>query len=305
MRVLQLLDGIGPGKARQAVHHLQQQGEGVRGLLTWKAPAAAREAVEGLAGLLTRLTDEVGLPVAAQIGRVRRFFEAAFERLRQDFKDTASRFLRVNQALAQRFGFRSPDEALGRTDFELFTEEHARQAYEDEQQILRTGQPLIGKEEKETWPDGHITWVSTTKMPLRDRQGQIIGTFGISRDITKRRQAEEALRDSEERFRATFEQAAVGIAHVGTDGRWLRVNQKLCDIVGYSRDVHALFTALPLREEVVAALRKDSTLNDADREFALQVAQTYSEDAPAVSLTTGWATMPRRWRRCSSPKNST
>jgi len=86
---------------------------------------------------------------------------------------------------------------LGKTDFDLFTEEHAREAYEDEQAILRTGQPLVGKEEKETWPDGRITWVSTTKMPYRDSQGRIIGTFGSSRDITERKLAEEELRRGE------------------------------------------------------------------------------------------------------------
>ncbi len=61
---------------------------------------------------------------------------------------------------------------------------------------MRTGRPLVGLEEKETWPDGRTTWVSTTKVPLRDSRGQIIGTFGISRDITERKRAEEALRAS-------------------------------------------------------------------------------------------------------------
>jgi PAS domain S-box-containing protein len=114
------------------------------------------------------------------------------------FKDERSRFLRVSRALADYWGFESPDQAVGKWDFDFFTDEHASQAYADEQQILKTGQPLIGVVEKETLPGGEIRWVTTTKMPLRDSQGKIIGTFGISRDITELKQAEEQLRQAKE-----------------------------------------------------------------------------------------------------------
>ncbi len=113
------------------------------------------------------------------------------------FKDAESRFIRVNKALVVMHG--QPSEAImkGKTDFDFFTDEHARQAYEDEQQVIRSGQPFT-KEEKETWPDGSVTWVWTTKMPLRDEGDHTIGTFGISRDITARRRAEEALKVAKE-----------------------------------------------------------------------------------------------------------
>jgi len=109
------------------------------------------------------------------------------------FKDARSRFTRINRALAQRFGLSDPQGALGKTDFDFFTEDHARPAFEDEQEIVRSGEPLVAKEEKETWPNGRVTWVSTTKLPLRDREGRIVGTFGVSRDITDRKRAEEEL----------------------------------------------------------------------------------------------------------------
>ncbi len=114
------------------------------------------------------------------------------------FKDSASRFIRINKAMARLFGLSGPADALGKTDFDYFTEEHARQAYEDEQRLMRTGDPIVGLEEKETWPDGHETWVSTTKLPLRDAEGRTIGTFGISRDVTERKKAERALRQAKE-----------------------------------------------------------------------------------------------------------
>ena len=64
--------------------------------------------------------------------------------------------------------------------------------------MIATGQPIVNVEEKETWPDGSVTWVSTTKMPLRDPQGRIVGTFGVSRDITERKKAQEELRKAKE-----------------------------------------------------------------------------------------------------------
>ena len=100
------------------------------------------------------------------------------------FKDAAGRFLRVNKALTTYFGLSDPAQAIGKTDFDFFTEEHARSACADEQEIIRTGQPVVGKEEKETWLDGRVRWVSTTKMPFRDKDGKIIGTFGVAREIT-------------------------------------------------------------------------------------------------------------------------
>jgi PAS domain S-box-containing protein len=114
------------------------------------------------------------------------------------FKDRESRFIRINKALVKGFGISVSDQAIGKTDADFFTSEHAQQAYADEQEIIRTGQPMLDKEEKETWPDGHVSWVSTTKMPLRDANGNIFGTFGVSRDITERKQAEQELRNAKE-----------------------------------------------------------------------------------------------------------
>ena len=100
------------------------------------------------------------------------------------FKDAQSRFIRVNKSMARYVGLQDPGEAIGKTDVNYFTDEHALQALADEQEILRTGQGVIDKEEKETWPDGHSSWASSTKLPLFDDAGHIVGTFGVSQDIT-------------------------------------------------------------------------------------------------------------------------
>ena len=112
------------------------------------------------------------------------------------FKDAESRFLRITPSMAKWFHLKSPEEAIGKTDFDFFTHEHAVIAFNEEKEIMRTGKPLVGVEEKETWPDGTFTWVTTTKLPLRDNEGKIVGTFGISRDITTHKQAELALHDA-------------------------------------------------------------------------------------------------------------
>src|SRR6516162_7334114 len=84
--------------------------------------------------------------------------------------------------------------------------------------------------------DGVYRWFKTRGSPIRDSEGNIVKWFGTCTDITDLRQIEEALRESEERFRGTFENAAVGIAHRDATGRFLRVNEKFCDILGYTRE---------------------------------------------------------------------
>jgi two-component system sensor histidine kinase/response regulator len=114
------------------------------------------------------------------------------------FKDRESRFTAVNRVFLRRAGLTDHSEIIGKTDKDLYADEHASAALVNEQEIMATGQPIVGAEEKETWPDGHETWVSTTKVPWRDGSGQVIGTFGLSRDITARKLAEENLKIAKE-----------------------------------------------------------------------------------------------------------
>ncbi len=109
------------------------------------------------------------------------------------FKNAQSQFLKGGKINAERFGLKSADELKGKTDFDFYSEGHARVAFEDEQTIMRTGCAVIGKVEKEVLKDGRTAWALTSKMPLRDKAGRIIGTFGISKDITAMKEAEAEL----------------------------------------------------------------------------------------------------------------
>jgi diguanylate cyclase (GGDEF)-like protein/PAS domain S-box-containing protein len=110
------------------------------------------------------------------------------------FKDRESRFLLVSAGwLAAYFDGRSVDELVGKTDFDIFSEPHAAAALADEQRVIRTGRPMVAKPERETFHDRLDKWTSTSKLPLRDEAGEIIGTFGLSRDITAQVQAQDAL----------------------------------------------------------------------------------------------------------------
>jgi PAS domain S-box-containing protein len=113
------------------------------------------------------------------------------------FKDLQSRFLRTNRAHMKRCGIADPRDAIGRSDFDFFAKDSAQRTYQDEQEVIRTGQAL-NKEEKTATASGHETWALITKMPMRNERGEIIGTFGISRDITDRKRAEEAMRIAKE-----------------------------------------------------------------------------------------------------------
>jgi PAS domain S-box-containing protein len=151
------------------------------------------------------------------------------------FKDEQSRFTLINRALATRFGLAEPAQAVGKTDFDFFDEDHAGKAFADEQQVMRTGKSIVAKEERETWPDGSRAWASTTKLPLANRDGKIIGTFGISRDITPRKLVEAKLEESEARFRALIQMAPDIIYRVDTAGKLQFISQAV-SFLGYTPD---------------------------------------------------------------------
>lgn len=114
------------------------------------------------------------------------------------FKDRQSRFVKVSDAMVARFGFESAEALIGKTDFDVFTSEHAQQAYDDEQRLMSEDSRLVNLIEKETWPDGRVTWVTSIKIPLHLESGEIVGIMGITRDITDQVNAQRELETSRE-----------------------------------------------------------------------------------------------------------
>ena len=153
------------------------------------------------------------------------------------FKNLESRLIRVNKAMANKHGLNDIKDIEGLTDFDLFTNEHAIQAFNDEQEIIRTGNPIVNIEEKETYSDGRITWAQTSKMPLFDHEGKIIGTFGISRDITKRKLAEEALNNSLYLTETILESIHNGILVVNHKGKVIKTNARFVKMWNISENV--------------------------------------------------------------------
>ena len=138
----------------------------------------------------TRNATETGLPVAE------RSLEVLLDNVpdRIFFKDLDSRFTRVNAAFAQHVGLTDPRDALGKSDVDYFPPADAQAYLAEEHIVLTTGDALIGKPESRVCPDGETRWVLTNKVPIRDGDGRITGLVGISREITKRKAAEDALR---------------------------------------------------------------------------------------------------------------
>jgi PAS domain S-box-containing protein len=174
--------------------------------------------------------------IAGELNRERELWRALLDNSPDKvyFKDAQSRIVKCNQAMASQFGLKSPDELTGKTDFDFFDGARARPAFEDEQEIIRTGLPIIDKEERKVWNDGHVTWVSSTKLPWRDGTGKIIGTMGISRDITERKQVAEQLRLRESFLSAITENQPGLLWLKDTEGRLLTVNKAYAAACGRS-----------------------------------------------------------------------
>lgn len=152
------------------------------------------------------------------------------------FKDLDSKFIRVNKNTVEKFNLQSADQIIGKSDFDIFDEEHARTAYEDEQRIIKTGKPIINKIEKESWKDGKIGWASTSKMPLYDSAGNIIGTFGLTRDITDLKNAQDNLKAEKEKFEQLLSLVPSAVFTVDLEQRITSWNMMAERLTGYKAD---------------------------------------------------------------------
>ncbi len=141
------------------------------------------------------------------------------------FKDLRSHFVRVNRAHAQWLGAVSPDEIIGKSDFDFFSQAHAQGAFTEEQVIIYTGRPIVGEVQRITKRDGTEAWGSTTKMPWRDGHGRIIGTFGVTRNVTATKQAEDKLNEERNLLRTIIDHLPARIFVKDTTAHYLINNQ--------------------------------------------------------------------------------
>ena len=227
-RVVLLRQPFEAAEASSLIRALAAKGELLRELRAAKASTASLH------------RDRFAAETAAKSGFEQ---EAQFERSLMDmflksapdavyFKDLESRFVRASLALAQRVGFGDPNELVGKSDLDLFSEEHGLLAFADEQEVIRTGQSILGKIEKETLPDGRSTWVLTSKLPWRNPAGTIIGTFGISKDITALKRAEEELQNSSDMLQALLDNIPDRIYFKNAQSRFIKVGKALVKRLG-------------------------------------------------------------------------
>lgn len=151
------------------------------------------------------------------------------------WKDTDSVYLGCNDNFARAAGLSSPAEVIGKTDYELpwLTEE--TEGYRaDDREVMRTNQPRYRFAESQRTADGRLTYVETTKIPLHAYDGSVMGILGVYDDVTERRQAEEALRESEQRLRLIFDTSQAGIILVSPAGEITFANQRMAEMFGYS-----------------------------------------------------------------------
>jgi PAS domain S-box-containing protein len=156
------------------------------------------------------------------------------------FKDRHSRFLRASASISHWFNVTSPEDVIGKTDFHFYPADYAEATFADEQRVIGTGQPLVGKLERRELPDGAIRWSSTTKLPLRDHYKRIIGTCGITRDVTDLKQLEETLAAERNRLRGVLDNLPDPIYVKDTEGRYVLDNK-----------AHARFLGVPSEQDVI------------------------------------------------------
>ncbi len=156
--------------------------------------------------LVTFNNISVEIKLKEELEKERYFLQALLDNIPDAiyFKDINHRFTKVSK-FVHLHGLKNPEDAIGKTDFDFFAGEHAQSAYNDEEEIMKSGIPIINKIEKETFPNGDIAWVSTTKVPLINKFNEVSGIVGISRDITDAKIKELALQRSEERYRNLVE----------------------------------------------------------------------------------------------------
>jgi two-component system sensor histidine kinase/response regulator len=182
------------------------------------------EVYVGSVGVITDLTENKR--TQEEIRREQELLHALMDNIPHGiyFKDVDSRFTLINKAQAQILGVKIADQAIGKTDFDYFTKEHAQDAFKNEQRVMKTGQPLISKIEKVRRADGKFLWVSSTKAPIKNDDGKATGLVGISEDVPKLKLMEDSLAYERDLLEALMDNIPDAIYFKDAESRFVRVN---------------------------------------------------------------------------------
>jgi two-component system, sensor histidine kinase and response regulator len=156
-------------------------------------------------------------------------------KVRVFWKDLDLNYLGCNQSFAYDAGFEATEEIVGKNDFMMPWTKEAKNYQEDDYKVINSGQPLLNFEEEQTDARGKKKWLLTSKIPLRDAHGDVIGMLGTYQDITEQKQADIALKASEKKYRILTENAFDGI-YLLENEQFMYVNQRFCEITGYSEN---------------------------------------------------------------------
>ncbi|MFQ6067782.1 MAG: PAS domain S-box protein, partial [bacterium] len=206
---------------------LTKSGE-IRWVHTSSRPLLRRNRVVGVQGELTDITERKKTEEA--LVEERDLFQALIDNIPDAiyFKDDKNRFIRVNKAKAE-FSGTSPANMIGKTDFDFFPQEQAKESIADDNRVMESNRPLVDKVEKITHADGTEHWVSVTKIPRYNGKGQVIGTMGISRNITERKKVGEQIKHEAEEWNRTFDAIPDFVFILDRVFRFVRVNKSLTD----------------------------------------------------------------------------
>jgi PAS domain S-box-containing protein len=176
-------------------------------------------------------------------------------------KDLKGQFVIANAQMARCVGAASPDELIGKTDFAFFPIELANMYHEREQEVITSGQPMFNS--KAMCVDAHGTAfpILSTKVPLYDGSGTLIGVAGVRRDISEREKSEEALRETEKRYRGMFDDALISVFQLTSDGHLLHANGAMADSLAFASREEMLISPHPFWDLITSPQRRSDLLD--------------------------------------------
>jgi PAS domain S-box-containing protein len=148
------------------------------------------------------------------------------------WKDRDLRYLGCNRMVAADSGLDSPEQVVGRTDYDFSWAAQAKTYQADDRQVMASGRPKLNYEEPLSTHDGHVIWARTSKFPLRDEQGEVVGILGTFEDVTERKEVEEGRRLLAERLALATQAAAIGVWELDLASQMLHVDDQFVALYG-------------------------------------------------------------------------